>query len=601
MLFWGILGPMLVLSIGCKALYLTMYESLGASHFLASLEVIGAGAALAGIGVLIMRKVRDRPKPWVILYLGALHFILIWYCLFEVADVAFYHQTGENLDLDIVQSTFGMHIDILFQSSFVSLFRAFFFLIIGVMAIAPVIAWLLRARLPKAPLLRARRTAIIAVIAGLVVMFIPTLVNPSLKNVMRGAALELSKQALGRFVFGSGVGHTSMHERPETHLVETSKKHPNVVVILMESTRRDVVGTYNPKVKTTPNFDKLARESLVFERAHAPMPVTAKALVALHCGIYPFPRAFFVAARGVPQHCLPELLEEQGYSTLFIQASSGLFQFYAPMIDNLGFGTAMHLESLDTTGFEHINYLGYEESTMLEPSREWLKQQVDAQKPFWVTYLTLAPHHDYSIPEKRIKNFHEKPLLNRYMSGVHMVDDFIGDVMEILDDLGVREDTIVVLLGDHGEAFGSHGVYEHNGVIYEEALSIPWIIHIPGSERRDIEAPITQLDFMPVITKLMGFDIVGGEYDSAPLEQLESRGPTMHYCWYNDACMALIDWPYKYIYHYGRQPEELFHLEADPGEKKNLNKTEPERLKRYREQLMEHRDMLYERYNYDGR
>ena len=52
---------------------------------------------------------------------------------------------------------------------------------------------------------------------------------------------------------------------------------------------------------------------------------------------------------------------------------------------------------------------------------------------------------------------------------------------------------------------------------------------------------------------------------------------------------------------YREQPEELFHLEADPGEKKNLNKTEPERLKRYREQLMEHRDMLYERYNYDGR
>ena len=392
---------------------------------------------------------------------------------------------------------------------------------------------------------------------------------------------------------------------PDASLMPTeSTEKRNVVLILLESTRAGATTAYNEDLNTTPFLDELAKSSLLVQKAYPVVPHTHNALVATNCGIEPPLDGWgtkLLSVQGhIPSVCLPDLLKEQGYNSAYFMSQSQSFERSPMIMKNLGYEEFYSVEDMETEGLEKTNYFGYEDDIMLEPSREWLKENGD--EPFLATYLTSAPHHDYLAPQKRYGHaeYSNDELVDRYLNSVRYEDFFLKNLFDQYKRLGLYEDTVFVILGDHGEGFGEHGRFQHDNTIYEEGLRIPLLIHDPKrfENGATLEGPVNQLAILPTIADLLGYEIEGGAYGgSSLLRPLSKNRILMFSCWDEKGCLASLKGTKKYIYHFDDQPEEVFDLSDDPGERRNLAESlTPEELEEQRAELLEWRAGVHSKY-----
>ena len=398
-------------------------------------------------------------------------------------------------------------------------------------------------------------------------------------------------------------------EHPAAHasLAETSRTEKrNVVLIHLESTRAQSVTPYNEDLKTTPYLDKLAKESLLVERAYVVVPRSSKATVTVNCGIEPpLYQGPEFDPDGIPVPCLASLLKDQGYSTVFFQSSSETMDQYGVVAENLGYEEYYPSESMDTEGFEATNYISYEDDIMLKPSEGWLKEHKD--KPFLAQYLTGTGHDDYRCLSTRYgsEHFAGDDLLNRYLNCLRLQDIFLENLIEQYKELGLYEDTIFVIYGDHGEGFGEHGRFLHGDTPWEEALRVPLIIHDPKQFKTGerVEGPSNQTDILPTAVEMLGYEVENGEYPGDSLLRPLPGGRTLKFsCISSRKCLASIKGDEKYIYHYANQPEEVFNLSEDPLEEHNLaHEYSKEELDRRRQDLFQWLSSVNSQYGGDGR
>lgn len=384
-----------------------------------------------------------------------------------------------------------------------------------------------------------------------------------------GPEVETAGDGLPGSLAGNDLGDARLEETPET-------EKRNVVLISLESTRARSVTPYNPDLQTTPFLNELSKKSLFVERAYSTFPHTSKALTSAVCGIYPDPLTEIHEAEpgAIKARCLPELLEERGYDTAYFQSATETFENRPVLIENFGFGYFRALEDMDKKGFQRAGYLGYEDDIMLEPSRRWLEKS-GKDGPFMAMYDTITPHHEYLAPTRYgRKSFAKDDILNRYLNSVRYVDFFVKNLMDQYKKLGLYDNTIFVIMGDHGEAFGEHDVKGHDGVPYEEGLRIPLMIfdpQRPAGERVGTETPVNQLDIPPTILDMLGFRVTNGSYQGRSLlESLPEDRTMFSNCRPDPLCTTSIKGDEKYIYNYGRQPDEFYDLSKDPLEKNNL-------------------------------
>ncbi len=394
-----------------------------------------------------------------------------------------------------------------------------------------------------------------------------------------------------------GAGPTVEHPAAHARLVPTPRTEKrNVVLIHLESTRASATTPYNEDLKTTPFLNELAKSSLLAERAYATVPHTSKASVSVNCGIFPrlVQQITEAGPNGIPVPGLAELLKGQGYHTVFFQSSTEDFDDFRNLAKNLGYEEYYSLESMDAEGFERSNYFGYEDDVMLKPSEEWLKKHKDG--PFLAHYLTGTGHHDYRPPARYGHgDFSGDELLNRYLNCVRYQDFFLKNLFDQYRKLGLYDETIFVIYGDHGEGFGEHGRYVHEDVPYEEVLRIPLIIHAPGlfegGER--VEGLSNHTDVLPTVLDLLGYEVKDGEYPGYSLLRPLPEGRTLMFsCFNKNKFLASIRGYEKYIYHYGNQPDEFFDLSKDPLEKHNLADERAKEAGERREDLLAWRSRI---------
>jgi lipoteichoic acid synthase len=368
------------------------------------------------------------------------------------------------------------------------------------------------------------------------------------------------------------VGQAARHPAAGVRFVRTPRTEKrNVVLIHLESARAQSVTLYNKDLKTTPFLDELAKSSLLAERAYTTIPNTLKASISVNCGVDPDLRPGVEARSGVPARGLADLLKEQGYRTVFFQSSTQNFENFGALADNLGYEEYYPLETMDTEGFERSNYFGYEDDIMLQPSRRWLEGRGD--EPFVAKYLTGTGHHDYLPPTRYgIKEFSKDDRLNRYLNCLRYQDFFVRNLIEQYKELGLYEDTIFVIYGDHGEGFGEHGRYVHENNPYEESLRVPLLIHCEEYLRKGerFAGLSNHLDILPTVLDLLGYEVEGGEYPGYSLLRPPGERTIVASCFNKDKCLASIKVFKKYIHHYGDRPDELFNLSEDPLEEHNL-------------------------------
>jgi lipoteichoic acid synthase len=371
---------------------------------------------------------------------------------------------------------------------------------------------------------------------------------------------------------------------------ETEKR--NVVLIHLESTRAGATTPYNGNLETTPFLDELAKNSLLAERDYTIVPHTSKASVSVNCGIEPHlvQPTTEADSGGIPTPCLATLLKDQGYKSVFFQSSTQDFENFGGLVRNFGYEEYYPLESMDKEGFERTNYFGVEDDIMLKPSENWLKGHKG--EPFLAEYLLGTGHHDYRCLDTHYghEDFSEDALVNSYLNCMRLQDIFLKNLIDQYKKLGLYDNTIFVIYGDHGEGFGEHGRYQHDDTIYQEGLKVPLIIHAPGllegGER--VKGLSNHTDILPTVLEMLGYEVKGGEYPGySLLHELPEDRALNFSCFHEDACLARIEGNEKYIYHYGNQPDELFDLSEDPLERRNLaDERAKEEMDKRREDLL---------------
>jgi lipoteichoic acid synthase len=232
---------------------------------------------------------------------------------------------------------------------------------------------------------------------------------------------------------------------------------------------------------------------------------------------------------------------------------------------------------------------------MLGPSEGWLANN-GYDGPFLAQYFTGTGHYGYDCVPNRYgyERFSENEELDRYHNCLRMLDHFLENLFDQYKRLGLYDNTIFVMYGDHGEGFREHrGRYMHGDTIYEEGLRVPLIVHDPrrfedGERAKGLSS---QIDVLPTVVDLLGYEVTNGEYPGYSLVRPVPEDRILRAnCITDRKCMASIKGTEKYIYNYDELPDEFFDLSEDPYEQNNLaDERDKEELDKRREDLLEWR------------
>lgn len=344
------------------------------------------------------------------------------------------------------------------------------------------------------------------------------------------------------------------------------RKFPNIVLWIIESGRADLIRADSPDMP--PRFlNQIAKESLVFERAYTTTSHTSKALVGILCGHYPHPLMEIVEAAhsGFPLNCLPRILRPLGYTSHFLQAALGAFENRRDLARNLGFDHVVVQEDLGSK-YKRAGYLGMDERALFEPLHRATASA--AGGPVLITLLTNLTHHPYAMPGTQQP---EETAREAYQSVVNYTDGFLSEAFSQISSTINWDQTILFVVGDHGEAFGEHGLYQHDSVGYEEVVRVPLMLRIAGKNLSGADRRLRQtVDVVPTVLDLLGVEWRGNIAGSSLLEEA-GHSSVVTSCWPTLSCHSVIFADdMKVVFHFGVAREEVYDLSKDPKERTNL-------------------------------
>jgi len=355
---------------------------------------------------------------------------------------------------------------------------------------------------------------------------------------------------------------------------------PNVLLIVLESARYDYTSLAGAAARAkTPNIAALAARGAVVRTARSVLPHTTKSVFSMLCGRMPLMQKTIVEiSEATVIQCLPDIAHRAGYATGFFQSSLGVFEFRPRLVDKLGF---RHFDSWETIGGKPLGYLASDDLSLAAPFARWLGQT--RGKPFFATILTSAAHHPYRLPPS-LADLPGPRASNAERYGILQegADELVGKVVAELKQRGLLQSTIIVVSGDHGEGFGSHGVRQHDNNFYEEGLRVPLVFAGPGVPPGDINGNASLVDVAPSLLHLLGVDLADAArpsidgfdlFDPTQLARLDTT-PRYFSCWYEQRCRGFVLGHDKVVYIPQRDVARYFDLAADPDERQPHQLTE---------------------------
>ena len=364
----------------------------------------------------------------------------------------------------------------------------------------------------------------------------------------------------------------------------------NVLLISIDTCRADRLSCYGYPRASTPNIDAVARDGVLFRQALTPVPMTLPSHSSTFTGTYP-------PTHGVRTndgyHLAPSSPDGQaGNVTLakVLQAAgiqTAAFVGGFPL--DARFGLDQGFETYD--GRFAAEGRAHDRRTAEEVTRRglaWL--DAHSQKPFFLFQHYYDAHSPYQPPPPFDKTFADDP----YAGGIAYIDSWIGRVVDHLRARGLYDNTLIIIVGDHGESLGEHGERTHSFFVYQATLRVPLVIRAPGlGQGHKITQAVSLVDLMPTTLSLLGLaqpqrvegvdlrDCLEGKawQGPPPVNYFESLQPAVF-----DCCplQGVVDGRWKYI----RAPRpELYDLANDPDERENVAEKEAETATRLRDRL----------------
>jgi arylsulfatase A-like enzyme len=286
----------------------------------------------------------------------------------------------------------------------------------------------------------------------------------------------------------------------------------NIVIVVLEGIQYGYTSLSHRGHYLTPYLSDLARQGVEFANARSTVTHTTKALFALLTGR--FPSASQDIAETVPVEkpyaSIATLLRSQlNFRTAFFQSAKGNFESRPGLVHNLGFDKFWARDDLsDPNSF--VGYLGCDEFSMLKPITEWIEAD---ERPFMMTVLCSVTHDPYEVPEWFAKPAKEP--LDCYQQAISYTDKFLAALDVELAKLNMNDNTIFCVIGDHGEAFGEHGLLGHERIAFDEVLRIPWVMRAPFlvEPATRVTESVSSVDLTPTLLSLLGLDISSIDFD----------------------------------------------------------------------------------------
>ncbi len=362
-------------------------------------------------------------------------------------------------------------------------------------------------------------------------------------------------------------------------------KDLSFLLITVDALRPDLGYTGYPR-PVSPNIDKLAAQSTVYERAYSISTYTGYALPPLMASRYPseMPRTNRHELRYLPQNVL---LAERLHQADFVTAGAASHFLFSPQLGWIdGFDRFLRtpIEG-DAPPGSHIDQY-HSSRGLADAVISLLADPAVTGRRFFIWVHFLDPHKQYLKHPGYNFGASQRAL---YDGEVAFTDHHIGRVLDALDASPLSGRTVVMLTGDHGEAFGEHGEYFHGRDIWDEIVRVPLLIRVPGGTPRRIARPVSHVDLAPTVLDLAGVDadqgargeslapeLFGGDLPPRPILIDQPRNP------YYTAKRAFIEDGLKLHHLRDSNTYRLYDLDRDPGETVDLAPTNPAALKHIR-------------------
>lgn len=405
-------------------------------------------------------------------------------------------------------------------------------------------------------------------------------------------------------------------------------ERPNILVVVADALRADHLGCYGYSHPTSPTMDALGQEGVIGERLFCPGIPTHPSFTTLYTGQHPITHGIVAQsgsaelAREAP--LLPECFIHAGYTTCALDNLWRARPWY-------GRGYEYYIDP----SIKHTLPLATTCDTLNERAIRWLRSHAD--EPFFLLMHYWDSHYPFTPPDRYKGLFyqgdnpadpenhsldawwkHSVGLIARntwlrkeeglitdaeyvialYDQEIRYLDDGVAHLLATLDELGIAENTLVMVIADHGESMTEHGIFfEHYG-LYDCTLRIPliarWPGRLPGGRRlpqllqmTDIAPTLLEAARLPVPKEMEGrsfLRLLTGEEEEARHESLIS----LECSWQANWCLRTDQ--YKLILSRersaeGRPPRELYDLLADPEEALNIVDVQPDVAEAMEEEL----------------
>lgn len=372
---------------------------------------------------------------------------------------------------------------------------------------------------------------------------------------------------------------------------EVPPKDMNLLLITLDTTRADHIGIYGNAKADTANIDKLAKNGVYFKHCYTPVPLTLPAHCSLFTGKYPIAHnvrnnARYALADDEPT--LAEMFKNKGFTNYAVVAAYVLVSKFG-----LSRGFDVYDDSLNPKKSMLDLHSEIPANEVYDKFKSWFDKNNEKKFFAWVHFFD--PHAPYEPPAGiAVKG---DRLADKYAGEIAYMDLYIGKIVADLEAAGVLDNTLIVVVGDHGEAFGEHVEFGHGIFAYEEAVKVPLIFSNKAMFKQHlaVENRVSLVDIFPTLADLFDGEPPAGVQGASFVNLLHGDTDKTERTIYIESMYGkeennwapltgVIDGPMKYV---ALPKPELYNLEKDPGEKTNIYRRKPSVSRRYDQKLKE--------------